>query len=59
MAIYVIKELTDLTLAEIGAIFSRDHATVSFSISKVESNIRTINNFENEIENIIREVKGK
>ncbi len=59
VAIYVIKELTDLTLAEIGAVFSRDHATVSSALNKVESNIKTVNNFENEVEAIIKEVRGK
>ncbi len=58
VAIYVIRALTDLTISDIGEIFSRDHATVSFSISKVETNIKTLNNFEEEVERIIKEVKG-
>lgn len=59
VAIYVIRKLTDLTISNIGEIFSLNHATVSFSISKVETNIKTLNNFEDEVEGIIREVKGE
>lgn len=59
VAIYIIKELTDLTLTEIGAVFSRDHATVSSALNKMESNIKTINNYEKEVESIIKEVRGK
>ena len=57
-AVYVIKKLTELTLKEIGAVFDRDHATVSASIEKAEKNIRTVNNYEAEINRIIKEVRG-
>ena len=58
VAIYIIKQLTDLTLKEIGSIFGRDHSTVISSIEKVEKNIKTVNNYETEINRIIKEVKG-
>lgn len=58
-AIYVIKQLTELTLKEIGAIFDRDYSTVISSIDKVEKNIRTVNNYEAEINRIIKEAKGE
>ena len=58
VAIYVIKQLTDLTLKEIGAVFDRDYSTVISSIDKVEKNISTVNNYENDINKIIKEVKG-
>ena len=59
VAIYVIKHLTDLTLKEIGAVFDRDYSTVISSIDKVEKNISTVNNYENDINKIIKEVKGE
>ena len=57
-AIYIIKKTTDLTLKKIGAVFDRDHATISASIEKAEKNIKTVNNYEAEIDRIIKEVRG-
>ena len=42
----------------IGAIFGRDHSTVVFSVEKVGKNIKTINNYELEINRLIKEIKG-
>ncbi len=57
-AIYIIKQLTELTLKEIGAVFDRDHATISASIEKAEKNMKTVNNYESEIERLMKEVRG-
>ena len=57
-AIYIIKELTDLTLNEIGAIFSRNHATVLASISKVQTNMRTVKGADADLTRMIKEIKG-
>ncbi len=57
VAIYVIKKLTDLTLKEIGAIFGRNHSTILSSIEKVETNIRTVNGYDAQVKQIIKEVK--
>ena len=59
VAIYVIKKLTDLTLKEIGAIFNRDHSTVSSSLDTAERNIRTVNGYDAQIKQIIKEVKNE
>ena len=59
VAIYLIKQNTELTLKEIGAIFGRDHSTVISSIDKVEKNIKTINNYETEVNRLIKEIKGQ
>ena len=59
VAIYLIKQMTELTLKEIGAIFGRDYSTVISSIDKVEKNIKTINNYENDINRLIKEIKGQ
>ena len=58
VAIYLIKQFTELTLKEIGAIFGRDHSTVISSVEKVEKNIKTVNNYEIEINRLIKEIKG-
>ncbi len=57
-AVYIIKQLTELTLKEIGAIFDRDHATISASIEKAQKNMKTVNNYESEIERLIKEIRG-
>ena len=58
VAIYIIKQLTELTLKEIGAIFGRDHATVISSIEKVDKNMKTVNNYEAEVNRLIKEIRG-
>ena len=58
VAIYIIRKLTDLSLKEVGKIFGRDHSTVVFSVNKIELNIRTIKNYESEINTLIKEIKG-
>ena len=58
ISIYIIRKLTDLSLKEIGKVFGRDHSTVISSINKVELNIRTVKNFESDLNLIIKEIKG-
>ena len=57
-AIYLIRKLTPLSLKETGAIVNRDHSTAHFSEEKVMLNIRTIKNYENELNALIKEIKG-
>ena len=57
-SIYIIRKLTDLSLKEIGRVFGRDHSTVISSINKVELNIRTVKNFESELNLLLKEIKG-
>ena len=58
VAIYLIRNLTSLTLKEIGGIFDRNHATVMSSIDYVELNIKTVNGYEREIKRLKKEIKG-
>ncbi len=58
VSIYIIRKLTDLSLKEIGKIFGRDHSTVISSINKIELNIRTVKNYEGEINLLMKEIKG-
>ena len=57
VAIYIIRKLTDMSLKDIGKIFERNHATVISSIDNVEVNIRTVKNYENEINKLMQEIK--
>ena len=59
VAVYLIKQLTELTLKEIGAIFGRDYSTVISSIDKVDKSIKTVNNYEAEINRLLKEIKGQ
>ncbi len=58
-AIYIIRNMTNLSLKEIGNIFGRDHATVLSSLSKVETNIKTKNKSGSEIKKLMKEIKGQ
>ena len=58
-AIYLIRNITTLSLKEIGAIFNRDHATVIASINKRELDIKTKNKTGAEIKKLIKEIKGQ
>ena len=57
IAIYIIKTVTHLTLKEIGAVFNRDYSTVISSLNKVDRNIHTVNNYEEEINALIEKIK--
>ncbi len=59
VAIYISRKITSLSLQEIGEVFSRDHSTVHSSLSKIELNIKTKKNYEEEINSIINEIKVK
>ncbi len=58
VAIYLIKDMTSLTLKQVGGIFGRDHSTVKSSIGVVEVNMRTVNGYEREIKRLRKEIKG-
>ena len=58
ISIYIIRKLTDKSLKEIGAIFSRDHTTILASCEKVNTNIKTMNKVDSDIKKIIKEIKG-
>ena len=58
-SIYIIRNMTNLSLKEIGAVFGRDHSTVLSSLNKVETNIKTKNKAGSDIKKLIKEIKGQ
>ena len=58
VAVYIIRKLTNLSLKEIGKFLGRDHSTIISSINKIDINIQTVKNYENEINMLIKEIKG-
>ncbi len=60
IAMYICRELTDLSLPKIGDEFGgRDHTTVIHAYDKISSKIKEDNKFKKRIENIIKEIEGK
>ena len=58
IAIYLIHEVTDMSLPNIGRIFYRDHTTVMSSIDNVERKMLQNPIFHAEIEETIKEIQG-
>ncbi|MBR6708112.1 MAG: chromosomal replication initiator protein DnaA [Clostridia bacterium] len=58
LCVYIIREVTGLSLPQIGKLFNRDHSTVVSSISTIEKRMRTDETFTVEVKEMIREFKG-
>ncbi len=58
IAIYIIKQMTDVSYKSIGLIFGLTHSTVMHAYNKIKSNIHTKINTSSDINKIIKEVKG-
>ncbi|MBQ4539083.1 MAG: chromosomal replication initiator protein DnaA [Oscillospiraceae bacterium] len=57
-AMYIIREITQLSMEKIGAEFSdRDHATVVYTLKKVDKKMKTNAHFKNTVEAIIKNVR--
>ena len=60
IAMYLTRELTDLSLPKIGDEFGgRDHTTVIHAYDKIESEIKESDTFKNKIDELIKEIKGE
>ncbi len=57
VAIYLIRNITEMSLPNIGKIFNRDHSTVISSIDTIEKKTASMPSFEMEINNLIKEIK--
>ena len=58
VAIYLSRELTDLSLASIGEAFGRrDHTTIIHSYTKIKNKIKKDKGFKNIIDNLTLEIK--
>ena len=59
VAMYLCRELTDLSLPKIGDEFGgRDHNTVIHAYEKISSNLKSNSTFNKKIENVIKEIQG-
>lgn len=57
IAIYIIRNITDMPLKRIGELFDRNHTTIMSSIDVVENSMKNETLLEMEIAELIREIK--
>lgn len=57
--VYLIHKLTDMSFGKIGEIFKRDRTTMMNSVKAVEDEIKINSIYEEEINALIREIKGQ
>lgn len=60
VAIYVVREITDMPLASIGTEFGgRDHSTIVYSVNSVVAAIQKDSNLNNLVNDIIKNIRDK
>ena len=59
VAVYLIREITEMSLPNIGKIFDRDHSTAMSSIDWVKKHVVTEPIFAADIENLKKEIQGR
>ena len=57
VAMYIVRQLTNSSLPQIGVYFDRDHSTIHSNISKVESEMASDPVFEATVAEIMKEIK--
>ena len=57
VSMYLVRQLTNSSLPQIGVYFDRDHSTIHSNISKVESQIASDPVFEATVSEIMKEIK--
>ena len=57
ISMYIIREVTNLPLEEIGAFFGKDHSTVHYSVNKVKLLMEANPKEKETIEDIIKNLK--
>ncbi len=57
LCIYLIRQLTELSLSDIGKLFSRDHTTVIASINYIKGQIETVSGMESEVSDMIATIQ--
>ena len=55
VAIYLIRDLTNLSLPDIGKVFNKDHSTIKHSVDKIDSMLKS---GDTTLENHIRDIKA-
>ena len=58
ITVYIIRQITDMSLPNIGKIIERDHTTVLSSLDTIEKRMAQNPVFRTEMEEMIKEIKG-
>lgn len=58
IAMYLCRQLTDLSLMKIANSFNRDHSTIMHGIDKITSDLGKDENLKKEVQDLIREIKN-
>lgn len=58
VAIYLVRKMTGAPLKSIGETFKRDHTTILSSCNKIELNLKTKKGAEEDINRLIRKIRG-
>lgn len=57
IAIYIAKEMTEITYTELGSEFSKDHSTIMHNYKAIEDKIKIDSNLDAKIKVLMREIK--
>ena len=57
MAMYIIREITGMSMEAIGSEFQRDHSTVVYSLKTMEENINRDRHIKETVDDIIKNVR--
>ncbi len=57
VAMYVVREVTNLSYEEIGKEFGRDHSTAIYAVQQVERNMKKRPDFKNMVNDLIKNIK--
>ena len=57
-AIYLLRELTDMSYAQVGKVFNRDHSTVVSSVNKVKERMKEDAAFEAQMQDMIKDIRS-
>ena len=58
ISVYLIRNITEMSLPNIGKLFGRDHATIMYSIDTVEKKAGQNSVFRAELDEMTKEIKG-
>ncbi|WP_100065408.1 chromosomal replication initiator protein DnaA [Miniphocaeibacter massiliensis] len=59
IAMYLSRQLTDLSLLKIAESFNRDHSTIMHGVEKINNDLKNDDNFKIEIDNIVKIIKNE
>ena len=57
-AMYIIREITNLSQEEVGKVFGRNHSTVNSSLKNVQQKMSTDSKYKNLINDIIKNINN-